>query len=301
MATALVCAILVATWGTFLSGPVLARTLDVSTAPINIRSVTDGTEDDILESVVQNIQLAGIDANAYHFPTFPQKPPGIDLSGAARVYHKKVRLVDGKPGTVGYLLTKAPVAFYNFERKVAGVFGTSFMYQFSKFSPKKRPGEGFTFILTGSPTAKGGKGANLGYGDSGNDQSVAIEFDTFFNPEFDPINDNNHIGFDALDSIRSVVTTANNEEPLMDLVNGGWPVYVWIQFWPQGKYLTFKIQVFISTKPTRPTRSVLEADADLGKILSKVTQSELYVGFTAASEDATIDIGDWAFFSATLQ
>eukprot|EP00245_Coleochaete_scutata_P013199 TRINITY_DN52_c0_g1_i4.p1 TRINITY_DN52_c0_g1~~TRINITY_DN52_c0_g1_i4.p1 ORF type:complete len:301 (-),score=29.44 TRINITY_DN52_c0_g1_i4:648-1550(-) len=294
-----VCAIFLTTWGT-LSGPALAGTIDLLTESSNIRSVTDGAEDGILKFSVQEFQLAGVDAIAYHFPTFPDPPPGIDLSGSAAVVNGKVRLVAGRSQSAGYLLTKAPISFYNFNRGVPGIFGTSFTYQFITAGP--RPADGFTFILTADQNARGGVGGLLGYANSGNNQSVAIEFDIFRNAAFGDPNDN-HIGFDALDSVRSIVTTATNTPSLINLVNRGQPVYVWIQFWPQGGPLVFRIQIFISTTPTRPPTAVLEVNADLGLILSRVTSSELFVGFTASSGAtvATLDISDWAFFSATFQ
>ncbi len=87
------------------------------------------------------------------------------------------------------------------KRIFAPVFGVSFDF---RLSPTEEPADGITFCIHNDPRgakAVGAKGGHLGYakadywGVGGISNSIAVEFDNYYNPEFSD-KDADHVGID---------------------------------------------------------------------------------------------------------
>jgi hypothetical protein len=183
-----------------------------------------------------------------------------------------------------------------------GSFSTAFSFRISDpagLDDAEGPGaDGIAFVLqTLSPTFRGATGGYLGY--AGTDpvlsNSVAIEFDTFFNEYInsgqfvtysdirDP--DGNHVGVDLNGSVWSVETT-----PVADRMNSGSVFFAWIDYLGAEQLL----QVRLSSSSARPTDALLEYAFDLPSVLGSSTA---LLGFTAAQAGGveTHDILTWSF------
>lgn len=183
-----------------------------------------------------------------------------------------------------------------------GSFSTAFSFRIS--DPKGLDdtdglgADGIAFVLqTLSPTFRGATGGYLGY--AGTDpvlnNSVAIEFDTFFNEYIDSgqfvtypdIRDpnGNHIGIDLNGSVWSVATTA-----IAARMNSGDVFFAWIDYLGAEQLL----QVRLSGSSARPADALLEYALDLPGVLGSSTA---FLGFTAAQAGGveTHDILTWSF------
>ncbi|XP_058728259.1 seed agglutinin 2-like [Vicia villosa] len=187
-------------------------------------------------------------------------------------------------GSIGRALYAAPIRIYD-DTNVAS-FTTSF--SFIVKAPKRINGaEGFAFFLAPVDTQPQKPGGFLGlFKDKKLDKSnkiVAVEFDTFFNEEWDP--QGNHIGIDV-NSIESLKTTrfalANN-----DVAN------VVINYEASTKTLTASL-----VTPLRETSYIVSAVVDIREVLPQFVR----IGFSATTGLSegfveSHDILSWSFES----
>lgn len=128
-------------------------------------------------------------------------------------------------------------------------------------------GDGIAFILKSHRDATGGKGLDIGYG--GIASSVAIELDTYFNPEFvEPTQ--HHIGVNFNGIMTSVAA-----EPAPFPLNTGERYHAWIDFDGTRQLL----EVRVSNSESRPSKASFSRSLDIKAIIG----SSAYVGFTAAT------------------
>lgn len=160
-----------------------------------------------------------------------------------------------------------------FQKEVLFVEDGSFSAYFS-FSmadpdcPKGgRGGDGLAFVLKANRDSTGGQGLEIGYG--GIASSVAIEFDTFGNPEFQEPGEN-HIGVNFNGVMTSVAA-----EPAPFPLNTGERYHAWIDF--DGTRQSLEVR--LSNSESRPSKAAFSRSIDIKSIIG----SSAYVGFTAAT------------------
>jgi len=151
--------------------------------------------------------------------------------------------------------------------------------------------DGMAFVVQSSadgPTAIGIAGGGLGY--ERVKPSVAIEFDTFFNPASDP--DGNHV---ALIANGDVLTHIASAMPTFDL-NDGVVRNVWVDYDATQKLL----EVYMSDGPTKPGSALLR---DSGFDFATALGTSVYIGFSAASGSSKNDhdlLGEAWFVTSKL-
>jgi glucose/arabinose dehydrogenase len=128
--------------------------------------------------------------------------------------------------------------------------------------------DGFAFVIQGnSPTALGATGGNLGY--SGINNSLAIEFDTYQNPEYGDVN-NNHIGILRNGNMTAIAQAAVG----LDL-NSGAAINAWVDY----NAANTQLEVYLSNTTTKPGSATLSQTIDLRSIVGP----NAFVGFTGGT------------------
>jgi hypothetical protein len=127
--------------------------------------------------------------------------------------------------------------------------------------------DGLSFVIKASLETKRALGRGLGY--SGTEMSMAVEFDTFINSEFQDPNAQ-HIGL-SLHGDPSSYATVQSPYTL----NNGQVYYVWVEYDGSAKFL----EVRISDNTTRPEVALMRTQVDLTGVL----EDKVFVGFSAAT------------------
>ena len=146
-------------------------------------------------------------------------------------------------------------------------FSTQFQFQISGGA---NGADGLTFMLQNDQrgaAAVGKGGAGLGYQDI--DNSLAIEFDTFANPQWDA--NNNHVSILQDGEIK--VPLATSAAPV-DL-NGGGLLNAWIDYNGQNDLL----QVYLGDTLDKPDAALLSFNIDL----TAVVGARAFLGFSAGT------------------
>ncbi|MEQ1760247.1 MAG: Ig-like domain-containing protein, partial [Vicinamibacterales bacterium] len=193
-----------------------------------------------------------------------------------------LRLVNGDPGSRSSAFTTQPSSIVR--------FSTTFQFRVSNPGGGTDPyfgelgADGFTFALQASVdgfNALGGSGGGLGY--LGIANSVAVEFDTYYNSEVSDL-DSNHLAVNVGGSVVSVATVAIPQHfESVDL----WTA--WIDY--DGTTLEIRLSP-TGSRPLLPTLShVINIPHELGD------NNEAFIGFTAATGAATntVDVMNWTF------
>ncbi|KAL2612472.1 hypothetical protein R1flu_024164 [Riccia fluitans] len=167
-------------------------------------------------------------------------------------------------------------------------------FSFTIVPGKAGPGDGMTFVMLTRADVPGSWGREFGlYNESGPAApTLAVEFDTFFNPG-NRDKDNNHVGLD-LKEITSVV--ARNASEVGINLSWGQRVYTWINYESLSRNLT----VWISLSNFRPPEPFLQHEVNLTDIFpwnSETQPPYLYVGFTASNTNpgTSYSVYEWQF------
>lgn len=188
--------------------------------------------------------------------------------------------------SLGRALYAAPIRIYDNTTNTLASFTTSFTFLI-KAPNRPKAAEGLAFFLAPVDTQPQKPGGFLGlFKDKSTDKSnqiIAVEFDTFFNEEWDP--QGIHIGIDV-NSIESVKTTR------FALANGN-VANVVISYEAPTKTLTVAL-----TNPSRETSYILSSAVDLKDVLPQYVR----VGFSATTGTTegfveSHDILSWSFES----
>jgi len=186
------------------------------------------------------------------------------MAGDAVLNEDFIKLNQNKNWTSGQAMYQSQVSFPE-----DGSFSAYFSFSMEEPECSKggKGGDGIAFLLKTNPDATGGPGLEIGYG--GINPSVAIEFDTYFNPEFaEPVE--NHIGVNLNGVMTSVAA-----EPVPLSLNTGERYHAWIDF--DGTRQSLEVRV--SNSESRPSKASFSRSIDIKAILG----STAYVGFTAAT------------------
>lgn len=195
-----------------------------------------------------------------------------------------LRLTSANPNQAGS-------AFITEKVRVADGFCSTFVFQMTDAGggddDDEGPGaDGIVFVVQNNTNnALGDGGGSLGY--LGIDQSVGVEFDTFFNEQLS-INDpnGNHVGINLNGSVESVVTETN----LPSRLNNGGLWYALVTYSPETQLL----EIRLSTPDIIPVEPTVSINVDLQDVLGS---ADAFVGFTAATGSAfeNHDILFWEF------
>lgn len=198
---------------------------------------------------------------------------GLSLVGSATQNGNVLRLTPAD-------YYQAGAAWYNTQVPVAGGFQTTFQFQFSDFGSLIADGITFT-IQPGSAAALGSWGGDLGYGGIGN--SLAVEFDTYNNGEFNDPNEN-HVGIDLNGSMEHSLGVAT---PSGLMADGS--VHT-----ARITYAGGNLSVFLDDLST----PLLNEPLNLGSLVS-LNAGQAYVGLTGGTGAGyeNQDILNWSFQS----
>jgi hypothetical protein len=141
--------------------------------------------------------------------------------------------------------------------------------------------DGIVFVVQTVASNVGGGGGGIGY--NGIDDSLGVEFDTFFNGATDP--DGNHVGIDFNGSLNSLVTAS-----VTPRLNDGAVWCAWVDY----NGVTDMLEVRVDQSSTRPDSAVLTFEVDLVSVLE---QTDAFVGFTSGTGGGANDhdILNWQF------
>jgi hypothetical protein len=223
------------------------------------------------------MEVLSTNANVTLFPNFPDAS-NLMLQGNAVVVANRLRLTPATNSQTG-------AAWLDSKQAVELGFETAFQFQISQVSGQGA--DGFAFVIQNNAfPAIGPAGDDMGYGSIAN--SLAIEFDTFQNPEaLDP--NANHIG------IHSRGTEPNSAEesaslalvtPSINLSDGAIHTVVI-------RYAGGMLKVFLDDLNNQPT---LELPVELGTLLT-LDNGTAWVGFTSSTggDFENHDILMWSF------
>jgi hypothetical protein len=197
-----------------------------------------------------------------YFASF-SAPPSLALNGGATVVGDVLRLPGSSSVGTAFLqqpftLTAGASVFVHFAFRIHGGGGTN-------------GGDGMTFALQSAAdgaTAVGTGGGGFGYKEIA--PSVAVELDTFENPEDAS---GNEIGLLADGVVNPELTVVFPPFTL----NDGVLRYLWFDY----DGATGMVEVYVADTPARPTTPLLTYDNDLD--LFEKLGSQAYLGWTAAT------------------
>lgn len=210
------------------------------------------------------------------FSDFCEVTNALQINGDACITNTSdgcvLELTPSAPDQAGTAFLKEPVSLAS-----NASFSTFFSFRLSKDGGADDPGEdqipgadGITFILQTITNNIGGLGDDIGYG--GITNSVAVEFDTYYNAGVDPIlsggnGDGNHVGVDTNGSMVSVVTAH-----VADAMNNGNIWYAWIDY----NGTTGDLELRLSETNSRPLMPTL---TNVINMVSYLGTNVAYIGF----------------------
>jgi hypothetical protein len=198
------------------------------------------------------------------FPDFSgSNGKAFHTNGDAKVDNSALRLTRAQDGLSGSAFQMSQIAL-----PVDGSFSAYFTLNMSQ--PKCDIGggaDGIAFLVRSDPMASGELGHGIGY--AGTTTSIAIELDTYLNPEYlDP--GYQHVGLNLHGDPKSVAVV---KSPFV--LNDGKTYHVWVDY--DGKRKV--IEVRLSDSASRPASALLTHTVDV----TAITGSDIYVGFSAAT------------------
>ncbi|KAG6553950.1 hypothetical protein Mapa_004867 [Marchantia paleacea] len=192
------------------------------------------------------------------------------------------------PETYSMVTKTAPIQLFDTARRQWNSLRTSFRFLITSSRGRENDGDGFTFVMLGTPYQPGLGGFGLGvYNDtSPRSKTLAIEFD-LWKSDFNGDINSNHVGVDV-DRIESKVQRDAAEAGVALL---GREIHAWINYESLSKLL----EIRISYSSMKPDLSFLNYTVDLSNIFISGTQ--VYVGFSAGNggEYSYYDIREWYF------
>jgi hypothetical protein len=194
------------------------------------------------------------------YPNF-KKTTGLKLNGDAAREGKVLRLTPAEGDKIGTAFTKRKAV------QTAKSFKAQFRY--SLHDGSLAPGDGMAFVLQSrSAGATGNGGGGVGY--SGITRSIAIEFDTFQNPEAnDP--SNNYVGL-----LVNGNTGKHLEAETPDAGVYGAPRSVWVDYSAKRK----KLKVFFSDGSKKPKKPLFSHKLNLENVIEGKSAR---AGFTSST------------------
>lgn len=193
----------------------------------------------------------------------PATAPSLKLVGNAKVEGNSLRLTEAKNWLQGVALFNTPQTL-----TPSRSFSTHFSMTISDPICHQGLGaDGISFLIQGSSHTKHAPGNGVGY--AGTEMSLAVEFDTYHNGEFqDP--PGQHIGLSLHGDPSSYAATLSPYT-----LNDGRLYYVWIEYDGTSKFM----EVRISDGTTRPAEATMRTQVDLSGVL----EDAVFIGFSAST------------------
>ncbi|KAG9453438.1 hypothetical protein H6P81_006342 [Aristolochia fimbriata] len=213
----------------------------------------------------------------------------LKLLGDAHLKNSTIRLTRDLPvpnSGAGRALYAKPIRFLR--SKVPVSFSTFFSFSVTNLNPSSIGG-GLAFVVTSDDQSVGDAGGYLGLVNSTDATAltIAFEFDTLMDVEFQDIN-GNHVGFDLNSLISSQVADLDSIDVNLksgDLVNA------WIDY----DGATKVCNVFVSYANIRPVSPLLSFNLSLEQYVNDY----MYVGFSGSTQGSTeIHNIEWWSFSS---
>jgi len=148
------------------------------------------------------------ETTSFSIPNFVSNQQNLILQGVAYTTNGKLTLTKAERSNLGRALYSAPIKIWDSETGNVADFTTSFTFVID--APRSvNIADGFTFFIAPVDSKPQTEGGYLGVFNSKDyektTQTVAVEFDTFYNSAWDPSNGNRHIGINV-NSIKSIST-----------------------------------------------------------------------------------------------
>ncbi|WP_158560907.1 cadherin-like beta sandwich domain-containing protein [Paenibacillus contaminans] len=223
------------------------------------------------------------------YKDFAKAASRIKFNNAAQVMPDgRLRLTPSVGATGGSIFNKERISL-----SASKAFSTYFAFQFSE--QVNAGADGLVFVLQAGTNTAGSPGGDLGY--LGIDDSLGIEFDSYYNPSDLGDPSTSHVGIHMDGTVNhKKLNKDGSAKKVVDVLPLGFnfdrtdKFHVWIDYDGQ------KISVFMNKNSnTRPADPILtQENVDLSRIL---TSEDVYAGFTAATGGAyeNHDILEWYF------
>lgn len=238
-------------------------------------------------SLLASLALAApASAISFDYPNF-SSTAGLAVNGNASQQGNVLQLTPAEFSQVGSAFYAAPI-------DPQKSFETQFQVSMHDTTTLGNPADGLAFVIQSKgPNEAEGLGGGLGY--AGIKPSVAVEFDTFFNPGVDPIPD--HVSIMSEGDVTKHLACATEGGPESPCTAGfgfpiyGAPVYGWVEF----DGATHHLKVFIAQTAEKPATPLIDHQISLAPL-----GSSSYAGFTAATGASTAvhDLLSWKFVQA---
>ncbi|CAL5211070.1 unnamed protein product [Lathyrus oleraceus] len=172
----------------------------------------------ILLTTILFFKVNSTETTSFLITKFSPDQQNLIFQGDGYTTKEKLTLTKAVKNTVGRALYSSPIHIWDRETGNVANFVTSFTFVIN--APNSyNVADGFTFFIAPVDTKPQTGGGYLGVFNSAEydktTQTVAVEFDTFYNAAWDPSNRDRHIGIDV-NSIKSVNTKSwklqNGEE-----------------------------------------------------------------------------------------
>ncbi|NCT82374.1 MAG: PEP-CTERM sorting domain-containing protein [Comamonadaceae bacterium] len=200
---------------------------------------------------------------------------GLSCVGNTAVNGSVLRLTPASTGQAGAGYSTTAITL-----GAGATFSTSFQFQLTQ-PGGIAPADGITFVLAQGTSGLGGAGGGMGY--QGVVNSVAIEFDTYWN-DFDP--NSNHVGVDSNGSLSSAIWTSPYGVSSCDFGSNSYLAdgcmsngKVWSAFINYDG-TTQKLNVSVQQQGLALVQLITNYSIDIASILGT---NDAYVGFTAAT------------------
>ncbi|XP_058215488.1 L-type lectin-domain containing receptor kinase VIII.1-like [Rhododendron vialii] len=233
-------------------------------------NVTGDTSFDFGTLTLSSLKLLG-DARLNNGSVALTRDLAVPNSGAGRAFYSK------------------PVAFRRPGTRAPASFSTFFSFSVSNLNPSSIGG-GLAFVISPDDTSVGAPGGYLGLitPTGAPNGTVAIEFDTLMDVEFNDVN-GNHVGFD-LDSMES--TQVGDLDTIGVDLKSGDQVNSWVDY--SGS--TQVLNVSVSYSNLKPKTPLLSFPLDLGEYVG----DSMFVGFSGSTQGSTEShsIEWWSFTSS---
>lgn len=245
-------------------------------------------------------------------PDFSTNQSCLTLNGNTTGYPGFYQAVNGNTTVLRLTPNAGDVAssaWYTSQQPVSGAFSTTFTFQLSGYNTQYGPADGIAFLIQNSSTsALGPDGCGIGFGDDssgctsstgGITNSLAIEFNTFFNYGIDPNNNDVTIqncagtGANSVDPTCTVLGGVNSSLP--SNMSDGNVHSVTINYSGPSTQLIDVILDNVDLFPPSPSNPSGGVPFDLTTI--GLNSGNAWVGFTAATGggDDNQDILSWTF------
>ena len=211
-------------------------------------------------------------AGSLDYPDF-SSTEGLHLNGSAGAIDDFIRLTNSS-GQAGSMFTE----------ELPVLPKRSFRTHFVISQHDGSRGDGMAFVIQSGPDdALGGGGGGMGY--AGIDHSLIVEFDIFFNSEFET--DGNHVAIMKNgDHTNHLAARSPNFELYGSVVN------VWVRYRAEKK----RLRVYVDDDSSRPKKPLVAARQSLNNILDG---NGGRAGFTGGTGDAAAvqDLRSWKLSS----